>query len=933
MRKIGIFTLLITIMLNVFITVNAKDNYTVYLDDVEVVFDISPVCIQQEIMVPLRGCFEMLETYVEWNNDEQSITAGKDSTTVFLQIDSNTMLVNDNVEYIDVAPIIINDRVLVPLKPIALAFNYSVDIDYDECKVKVFSDSHEVSDIALFNKNEEIDLTQPLLENSNGHYISLNDINKINLSFSYSEKFEEYVLGLLYGNEKVYLDTEEKTLYGMKDTYQNACEEYNGDIYISVYAIAEEFSLWTSYEDDGICLWINDYTTDTYRGEIVLPDDSIVPQTGLPVTVYIARMPNGGYSSGGGSNDNLGYMGTDLSVPKPTDTYGMIDGISIISEKTFVIPFGQDSVDYLLDAVVRAPLSGGHYDGAYSGWYFRYCIGYKIDTQEYRGGGYRNVNTFENTINVSNYFEKVFVNGSITVPNHDNDLHYTVVAEGNRAIEYNKNGSYQIHRECCFVCNGIIPAGENNSDYSILVKPNKNYHVYVVFSDGEYVRKETDIVVDSEDATLNFDDFVQSKKYSGIIRLPDDVDEFTDFKGDSLENVRGRIVLQSSTTPYYYLDEYRFNIDTETKECEFSLTNDIGVEGVIIYFEIFDRIKDVYCQGNYKNDSEIAPNVSDVTEITFPRDDIIISVSKGRTLFPTVEYANENISYAECLVYAQSNLSYSNKDLPIYGERYNTSQENNNTIIQYSCTVPENYVGYIVSLNSYRYTYDYQSTILYGNDSGFYDEIGAAKVYSVTDNPHITFIGYEPKIPITFISEPHILYAGTDNLYSLECKLWNGGDFEYNDIKGYIAFYDESGKLLLINSFEEQVEAHGNLPIQVDLDRELVDSAHSIKLLLWDSNMQPLSEKASFIYSDETLFLNLCNSADSCMGIYQALNSDLYRYMYYEAIKYMKDEKKLSIAEKMYGVQYQSTKEFDNRLREVFKELFPTSPGSGHHVD
>lgn len=33
MRKIGIFTLLVTIMLNVFVTVNAKDNYTVYLDE------------------------------------------------------------------------------------------------------------------------------------------------------------------------------------------------------------------------------------------------------------------------------------------------------------------------------------------------------------------------------------------------------------------------------------------------------------------------------------------------------------------------------------------------------------------------------------------------------------------------------------------------------------------------------------------------------------------------------------------------------------------------------------------------------------------------------------------------------------------------------------------------------------------------------------
>ena len=191
---------------------------------------------------------------------------------------------------------------------------------------------------------------------SNGYYISLNDINKINLSFSFSEKYEEYVLGLLYGKETVYLDTDEKTLDGIRNKYQNACVEYNDNIYISVDAIAEEFSIWTSYEEDRICLWINDYTTDTYRGEIVLPDDLLVPTTGLPVTVYIGRMPNGGSSSGGGSNGNLGYMGTDLSVPKPTNTYGLNGGISIVSEKTFVIPFNKNSVSYSLDSAVRAPI-------------------------------------------------------------------------------------------------------------------------------------------------------------------------------------------------------------------------------------------------------------------------------------------------------------------------------------------------------------------------------------------------------------------------------------------------------------------------------------------------------------------------------------------------------------------------------------------------
>lgn len=89
--------------------------------------------INSRTMVPLRKIFEVLNCTVDWNGDTRTVTATKDDTTLILQIDNKiaTKIANNKETKItlDTAPIIYNNRTLVPLRFIAESLEKQVGWD------------------------------------------------------------------------------------------------------------------------------------------------------------------------------------------------------------------------------------------------------------------------------------------------------------------------------------------------------------------------------------------------------------------------------------------------------------------------------------------------------------------------------------------------------------------------------------------------------------------------------------------------------------------------------------------------------------------------------------------------------------------------------------------------------------------------------------
>ena len=75
--------------------VQAEQQIAVILDGRAMEFDVAPAVIEDRAMVPMRVIFEALGAEVEWLETDQIIIAAKNGIFVSLKIGSNVMIVQD----------------------------------------------------------------------------------------------------------------------------------------------------------------------------------------------------------------------------------------------------------------------------------------------------------------------------------------------------------------------------------------------------------------------------------------------------------------------------------------------------------------------------------------------------------------------------------------------------------------------------------------------------------------------------------------------------------------------------------------------------------------------------------------------------------------------------------------------------------------------
>ncbi len=88
-----------------------------------------PLIINGRSMVPLTFFSEGLGADIQWNGENRSILYQNDSFTVLLSIDQRTAYVNEQPVTLDAAPVIVNDRTMVPVRFISDILGYEVSWD------------------------------------------------------------------------------------------------------------------------------------------------------------------------------------------------------------------------------------------------------------------------------------------------------------------------------------------------------------------------------------------------------------------------------------------------------------------------------------------------------------------------------------------------------------------------------------------------------------------------------------------------------------------------------------------------------------------------------------------------------------------------------------------------------------------------------------
>ena len=131
MKKIlQVLSILMTILLLFSYAYAYESDIKIYCDGVLLQTDSPPVLASDRTFVPIRHVMTAFGADVKWVERLREVIVTKSDTTIRLSVDKNTAWINGAPIYVDSAPFIVNDRVMVPLRLIAENLEY--EVTYDE---------------------------------------------------------------------------------------------------------------------------------------------------------------------------------------------------------------------------------------------------------------------------------------------------------------------------------------------------------------------------------------------------------------------------------------------------------------------------------------------------------------------------------------------------------------------------------------------------------------------------------------------------------------------------------------------------------------------------------------------------------------------------------------------------------------------------------
>lgn len=126
-----------------------------------------PVIVDGRTLVPIRAIIEEFGGDVKWKQSTQSVILTINDDKIKLVINDKTAYLNNKKEVLDVAPTIINERTMLPLRFIAEGFNLGVGWDAATGTVYVIRNN--------FDDSEYKNLMSEVKEYSGEAYMEIND--------------------------------------------------------------------------------------------------------------------------------------------------------------------------------------------------------------------------------------------------------------------------------------------------------------------------------------------------------------------------------------------------------------------------------------------------------------------------------------------------------------------------------------------------------------------------------------------------------------------------------------------------------------------------------------------------------------------------------------------------------------------------------------
>lgn len=171
-------------------------------------------------LVPLRVITEAFGATVEWSDEEQSVTLTYDDVVIKIWIDRTDALVNGQKSALLLAPRLVNDTTMVPLR--FITENFGADVSYD--------DATEAILVVKTASNGAISDYSSILHNTDKEYVgdsyygwAMKASNDLAVG---ARSFDGRTTGLVSGDEGIILVLIENTDGADKDSVFNTAKKY-----------------------------------------------------------------------------------------------------------------------------------------------------------------------------------------------------------------------------------------------------------------------------------------------------------------------------------------------------------------------------------------------------------------------------------------------------------------------------------------------------------------------------------------------------------------------------------------------------------------------------------------------------------------------------------------------------------------------------------
>jgi N-acetylmuramoyl-L-alanine amidase len=99
------------------------------LDGLPVESDVPPLVVRERTLLPARALFERMGASVSWNEEARQVVVRTTGAAIILTIDAFEYAMNGNIYPVDVPPLIVGERTLVPVRVVAESMGCEVQWD------------------------------------------------------------------------------------------------------------------------------------------------------------------------------------------------------------------------------------------------------------------------------------------------------------------------------------------------------------------------------------------------------------------------------------------------------------------------------------------------------------------------------------------------------------------------------------------------------------------------------------------------------------------------------------------------------------------------------------------------------------------------------------------------------------------------------------